>query len=212
MEREKGSLTVEASVSITAFMFIVLLILGMSKVYQAQSLVSHATLQASQSLAIESHYRETFAGNDTLTTVSTLSKYLSKVGVKSATVLDEWYASLGAEETDFYKILKDKFIYAIAEDRDAADARLRSLGVKDGLDGIDFSQSCIDSSDIIVHVRYDVVLPFSFFGDELELSLSKSAKAKAFKSIDKDRAPAVSPAPSTTPVPEAAPAPTPSPS
>ena len=51
-----------------------------------------------------------------------------------------------------------------------------------GLDGIDFSYSSVNGSDIIINAQYEVKLPFSFFGEQT-ISLSKSAKTKAFKKI-----------------------------
>lgn len=182
---DKGSLTVEASIALTAFMFFVVTVLSLGQIYHAQGVISHATLQASQSLAIESYYRETMSSSKTLDSVSKIVKFLSALGWDSVSVVDDEYASLGAEGTDFYKFVREAFIYSIADSEDAADVYLESVGIVNGLDGLDFSYSAVKSSDIIINVQYKVELPFAFFG-EREISLSKSAKTKAFKKISDD--------------------------
>lgn len=184
MNLKKGSLTIEASIALVAFIFVVITILSFATVYRAESIVSHATLQTSQSMAIESYYRETISGNDTAKTWSTLVKFASFLGFDAAHA-DDAYASLGDKGTDMYKIVKDTFAYAIADDVNEADRILEDAGIPDGLDGIDFSYSSITGSNIIINARYEVELPFSFFGEQT-VTLSKSAKTKSFKSISDD--------------------------
>lgn len=184
MESKKGSLTIEASIALTAFMFIVVTILSFATVYRAQSIVSHATLQTSQSLAVESYYRETISKADSADLASKLIKFAGFLGFNTAG-LDDGYASLGDSGTDFYGIVRETFAYAIAGDVDTADRILEDAGIPGGLDGIDFSYSSVSGGDIIINVQYEVKLPFSFFGDQT-ITLSKSAKTKAFKKIEDD--------------------------
>lgn len=184
MESKKGSLTIEASIALTAFIFLVVTILSFATVYRAQGIISHATLQTSQSLAIESYYRETISKVDTAQSASMLIKFANILGMDISGA-DDWYQSLGDEGTDFYRILKETFVYAIASDEESADKVLEAAGVVDGMDGIDFSYSAISGGDIIVNARYEVKLPFSFFGEQT-ISLSKSAKTKAFSKVKGD--------------------------
>ncbi len=183
MKSRKGSLTVEASIALTAFMFIVVMVLSFSNVYRAQSIVSHATLQASQSLAIETYYRETVSESKSADLVSKLIKLTSLIGGDLIAGLDDGFASLGDSGTNITKIIKKAFAYSIADNVDTADKILEDAGISDGLDGIDFSYSAIKDGDIIVHAKYKVKMPFSFFG-EMTIELSKSTKVKAFKKIE----------------------------
>lgn len=180
MNRTKGSLTIEASIALTAFMFLVVTILSFGRVYRAQNLISHATLQTSQSLAIESYYRETVSGGDTAETVSKLIKLAGFFGWDTPATWDDGYAQLGDAGTNFVGIAEETFIYAIAEDRDAADKLLKSVGIEEGMDGLVFDGSKVEDKDIIICVTYEVKLPFSFFGEHT-LTLTKTAKSKAFK-------------------------------
>lgn len=186
MNNKKGSLTIEASIALTAFMFIVVTILSFSTIYKAQGIVGHATLQTSQSLAIDTYYRETMsapgATGSTAYSISMLIKFAGLLGFDNTASWDDGYASLGDSGTDFYKIAKEAFAYSIADDVDSADEILEDVGIVDGLDGLDFTYSSVTDGNIIINVQYKVKLPFSFFGEHT-MALSKSAKTKAFKSI-----------------------------
>ena len=185
MESQKGSLTIEASVALTAFMFIVVLVLSFATVYRAQSVVSHATLQTSQSLAVESYYRDKISNTGSGETLSMLVKFSTFLGFDAAG-FDDAYAPLGDKGTNLQKIVRENFAYAIADEIDKADEILEGLGIPDGLDGVDFSLSAASGGDIIVNVQYKVKLPFSFFGERV-ISLSKSAKTKAFADLGKSQ-------------------------
>lgn len=177
MDSKKGSLTIEASISLTAFIFIVVMVISFIIVYKAQGIVSHATLQASQSLAIESYYRETMSDTDIVKMIS----FVEAIGLINEQ--SHGYDSLG--ESNLYAAVKEAFVYAIAENEKAADKALKNAGIENGLSGIDFTYSSVSNSNIIVNARYKVNLPFSFFGKKT-VTLSKSAKTKSFKTIDDD--------------------------
>ena len=180
MNRSKGSLTVEASIALTAFMFLVVTVLSFSRVYRAQNLISHATLQTGQSLAIESYYRETVSGGDTAESFSKLIKLAGFFGWDTPGSWDDGYASLGDSGTNLHGIVKETFVYAIADTEGEANKILKSLGITEGMAGLDFSESKVSDKDIIITVKYKVKLPFSFFG-ERTLTLTKTVKCKAFK-------------------------------
>ena len=56
-KRQQGILTVEASIVLTLLILLVLFLFSFGRVYRAQSLVSHATLQAADAVALESYLR-----------------------------------------------------------------------------------------------------------------------------------------------------------
>jgi hypothetical protein len=174
MKRESGMLTIEASIALTAFMFLVLFILNFGNVYRAQSLVSHATNQTSQALAIESYFRETFfdsrLGN---------SLFVADVLGFDQSGISDLYISLENPRADLKNIIKTHFAYSIADSVESADKLLRDKGVVNGLAGVDFSMSKVKDSNIIVSAKYKVKLQFSFFGYK-EIPFSKAVKTKAF--------------------------------
>ena len=174
---ERGILTVEASIVLTLCTFFILFLFSFVRVYSAQSLVSHAVLQSSDAVALESYLREqAYSGKEAQ--IVELANRLNGSGVVSG----DSFTSL--RSADLPKVAKEKFVYAISDTETAADRKLKTLGVKDGLSGVDFSASRIDlgNDDVIVYARYTIEMQFPIFGFK-EIEVSKAAKSKTFGGI-----------------------------
>ena len=189
MKKNKGSLVIEASIAMTAFLFMVLFFLNFAQVYQAQSFIAHEAFQTSQTLAVESFTREKVGGSGTLEAVTKVADfYASITGSKGARGATDSYRSLGTV-SDLNAIVREEFVnsYVTEPERqsDDLDTKLKRLGIKDGLAGLDFSGTTIKDSMIEIHVSYKVQLKFSFFGLR-EISLFKTACSKSFASIDEE--------------------------
>lgn len=176
-KREQGILTVEASAILTVVLLCILFLFSFSRVYRAQNMVSHATLQSADAVAIESYLRETALQTDAQDVVN-----LASMITESSSISAESLESL--RSANLPKIAKQKFVAAIAETEAEADKKLRLLGVKDGIAGIDFSESKMDlaNDDVIVAITYTIEMQFPVFGAD-EMTVTKSAKAKTFGEI-----------------------------
>lgn len=176
-KRESGILTVEASITLTFFTLFVLFLFSFIGVYQAENMVSHATLQAADSLALECALRNNTDSENTEDVLFSVKKLTGSDSVDTSSL-----EPLG--EDNLAEVLKTKFIAAVGSDESAADAVLQRYGVKNGLSGVSFDSSTVDvgSSDIIVRVNYTVKLKVSFLGAD-EIALTKTAKAKSFGRI-----------------------------
>lgn len=176
-KREQGILTVEASIVLTLCVLFMLFLFSFARVYNAQSMVSHAVLQSSDAVALESYLRE-----ETLTGSEADVTELANRFMGTTSINAESYTSL--RSADVPKIAKDKFVYAIGKNEAEADEKLKKLGVKDGLAGVDFSGSHIDlgNDDVVVYVNYTIEMQFGVFGMD-EISVTKAAKSKTFGDI-----------------------------
>ena len=176
-KREQGILTVEASAVLTMMLLCILFLFGFGRVYRAQNLVSHATLQSADAVAIESYLRETAHQSDAAEVVTLASQITG-----SNTISVEGLESL--RSANLPKIAKQKFIAAIAKTEAEADEKLKSMGVKGGIAGIDFSNCTMDLSkdDVIIAIQYTIEMQFPLFGAN-EITVTKSAKAKTFGEI-----------------------------
>ena len=172
MKKNKGALTIEASVVLTLFTFFVLFFLGFGRVYRAQSTVSHATLQAADAISTESFLRENLSADD-----AAKALFVAQYMQGGATVNANLFKSL--REISIPNLAKEKFTAAVADSSASANDVLTGLGVKDGIDGVDFSLSRINSAtdEVILKATYTVKLQFPFFGIN-EFEMSKSAKVK----------------------------------
>ena len=176
-KRQQGILTVEASIVLTLLILLVLFLFSFGRVYRAQSLVSHATLQAADAVALESYLRETALQSDASDVL-----YLASSLTDSTSLSAENLESL--RSADIPKVAREKFITAVSNSESNADEKLKNLGVKDGLSGIDFSECKVDlgNDDVIVAITYTIEMQFPVFGAD-ELTVTKSAKAKTFGEI-----------------------------
>ncbi len=176
-KREQGILTVEASIVLTLMLFFILFLFSFGRVYRAQNLVSHASLQSADAIALESYLRETALRSDA-EKISYLASYITESTAISADGLES------LRSANLPKIAKEKFISAIASSEAEADKKLKSMGVKDGLAGIDFSECKMDlgSDDVIVAITYTLEMQFPVFGFD-DITVTKVAKAKTFGEI-----------------------------
>lgn len=176
-KNERGILTVEASIVLTFCVLFILFLLSFVRIYNAQSVVSHAVLQSSDAVALESFLREkTLAGSEA-DVIEMADRFMGTTTVSSGN-----YTSLRSAAVP--QIAKEKFIYAIGKNETEANNKLKKLGIKDGLDGVDFSQSRIElgNDDVIVYVTYSIKMQFPVFGME-EIPITKAAKSKTFGDI-----------------------------
>lgn len=176
-KREKGVLTVEASIVLTLMLLCILFLFSFAQVYRAQNMVSHAAIQSADAVALESYLRETALRSD-IGDVVYLASHLSG----SSAISPESLESL--RSANLPKIARQKFISAIANSEELADLRLKSLGIKDGIDGVNFAECKMDlaNDDVIIAIKYTIEMQFPVFGFK-EIDVTKSAKAKTFGEI-----------------------------
>ena len=177
LKKEQGVLTVEATIVSMIFVMFVLFLYNFAGVYRAQSLVSHATIEAADAVALESYLREVAFESDPQEVVYLASK-LGGSGTLDADSLES------LRTADLPRIARDKFVAAIAKNETEADKKLKQLGVKDGLAGIDFSKchADLDGDNIVVFLDYTIEFQFPVFGAR-EIRVTKAAKAKTFGEI-----------------------------
>ena len=176
-KKEQGILTVEASIVLTLFLLFVLFLFSFARMYRAQNMISHATMQSADALALESYIREV-AHDEDANEIVKLGNQLS--GLTSLS--EESFTSL--RSADIPKLAKEKFAVAISSSDAKTDAILKKLGVKGGLSGVDFSVSKMDlnTNDVIVYANYTLELQFPVFGFS-EINVTKAARAKTFGDI-----------------------------
>ena len=176
-KREQGVLTVEASIVLTVCILFILFLFSFARIYSAQSMVGHAVIQASDAIALESYFREETRTGSEADVTELANRFLGTTSITA-----DNYTSL--RSADVPAIAREKFILAIDSNEAKADEKLRRLGVKDGISGIDFSRSNIElgPDDVIVHVTYKLEMQFSVFGMN-EITVTKAAKSKTFGDI-----------------------------
>ena len=173
MDREKGNLTIEASLVLTMFTFFILFFFSFGQLYKVQNIVSHATVKTAEAISIDSYFREAVGETNVGKAASFICDIVNADNDLSNSILT-------LKEANISKVIRENFIYCIDNSESNTDDILKKNGVKNGLDGIDFSASKLDGDDIVIKVRYTVRLRFPLFGKE-EIELTKASKSHLFK-------------------------------
>ena len=75
IKRSEGIMTIEASISFTIFLLLIVFILGFGKLYIAQNMVNHAVLQTARNLSVQTVYDETVPDSNTQIVVDGLTQF-----------------------------------------------------------------------------------------------------------------------------------------
>ena len=162
----RGIMAVEACFSLTLFLLIMLALYSLLILFMAQNMIGHALTESSQSLALESYGTSQITGSWSLTNLPMGVARLFTSNPDNNQVFfsgERWFDTEGmykADEDAVQEISRTRFAAFLGGGEEDADRILRTLGVKDGLNGMDFSESKLEGSDLTISVSYTVQLRF----------------------------------------------------
>ena len=183
IKEERASLTIEASISFVIFMFLIIFFLNFGKMYIAQNLIGHATLQTARNLSVQSIYSAAATGSKTgilIEDADAVVNFISRV-LGGTPVTSNMFNSIDVDDVE--AIVSDEFKKVLSADRTQmdVDSYLKWCGVKNGYSGISFKESKMkDSEDVYVQASYEVELDFPLVGSK-KLKLFQAGKVKRFK-------------------------------
>lgn len=160
-----GLLSLEASIVLTIFIFLMLFMYSFLVVFEARNEIAHVLLTTADSLALDS-----FASNKpkehTVESwlVSLYGSMDDSDGTYSTTT--KWY-----DKKEYNKdadlvpnTIKTRFVAYLADgDEKEADRILKGLNIEGGLDSLDFSGSKISNGDLYITVRYKIDYEYKVF-------------------------------------------------
>ena len=170
---ESGMMAVEAGIGLLVFMIFMLTVYTMTPMFMAQSMIGHALEESAQSLAIETYGISVL--HDGKINVADFGQRLTELfcDVKSAQQVsaydnepdavykttERWFDPKGALKVDdaiVIEVARERFATYLAGGVTAADRMLETLGIEDGLDGIDFAGTQLDGSDLTICISYKI--------------------------------------------------------
>lgn len=161
---DEGLISLEACIVVPVFMMLMMFMYGFILLFMGQQAMSHALLQSTQSLALDSFAAERLEladiedGADLLAALYA-GVFTSQDPYFSAT--DKWYSG---DESAMNETIRKRFIgYFAGTDADA-DAALKAFGIVDGKDGLDFSGSTVTDGKLYVQLTYRQKFLFDFNG------------------------------------------------
>ena len=172
---KKGTITLETAIVLPIFFFMFMFLFGFFRMLNAKYQISHALLQTTKSLAMDSFIVEntnSIFENDGKTLAN---NFYSEIGdaVIELMRLDAneyyaskaaWYQTSGSEEN-----VKNRFLGFMmdasnddAVDDTSLDAKLKGMGIPDGLAGITFTYTIVDG-ELTVNIHYELQHWFDYF-------------------------------------------------
>ena len=167
-DEQDGAIAIEACISLTLFLIVMIALYSVIQVFTVQSMISHAMQEACQSMALENY-------NQSMFKTGTLQQIPSKVfdwisgGHREnfSTSADfSWKELLlpssstsGEAQTALYDSnAKQRFAAYLGGGVEKADELLKNYGVVGGLDGISFAGTeksrCSTSENLKVHKQF----------------------------------------------------------
>ena len=162
---EDGVIALEACISLTLFLIVMLALYSLINMFTAQSMIAHALQQTGQSIALE-NYKNSKSDVKTMQRLplALLQKLTEGIGASSDSKYDVGGGSFSDSMvfTDFLSMntVRKRFASYLGGNTENADKMLRSMGVVDGLKGITIKNGKISGSDAIIEISYKVRLIF----------------------------------------------------
>lgn len=179
-----GSVTLETSISLTIFFILFLALFGMVRVVMAQNRMTHVLVQSTKSLSYDPYIKQnldgvTSIGNAFWANYGGLCNDFMETAVDNGFVTHgDWYETGSISETE----VKKRFVAFLAGENnpDAADKALRTIGIKDGLSGVDF-ETQIDGKDLVVTIKYSIEY-WMDFSDMTESDVTQTYRSRIWTS------------------------------
>lgn len=190
-ERESGLLSLEASIALTIFIFLMLFMYSFFTVFEARNDIAHVVLSTANSLALDAFENSTVGDSGNISQII-YDIYGMLVNEKNDfTDYRTWYEDAPADGSGgegslgnsvFHEVLRDRFLaYLTDGDASQAEVVLDRYHIVGGIEGLDFSGSYVDGNDRLhVVVRYTLKYEFNAFGLET-IEMEQSACSKLWK-------------------------------
>ena len=162
---EDGVIALEACISLTLFLIVMLALYSLINMFTAKSMIAHALQQTGQSIALE-NYKNSKSDVKTMQRLplALLQKLTEGIGASSDSKYDVGGGSFSDSMvfTDFLSMntVRKRFASYLGGNTENADKMLRNMGVVDGLKGITIKNGKISGSDAIIEISYKVRLIF----------------------------------------------------
>ena len=162
---EDGVIALEACISLTLFLIVMLALYSLINMFTAQSMIAHALQQTGQSIALE-NYKNSKSDVKTMQRLplALLQKLTEGIGASSDSKYDVGGGAFSDSMvfTDFLSMntVRKRFASYLGGNTENADKMLRNMGVVDGLKGITIKNGKISGSDAIIEISYKVRLIF----------------------------------------------------
>ena len=189
----KGTITLETAIVLPIFFFMFMFLFGFFRMLNAKNQISHALLQTTRSLAMDSYIVENTNSIFKDDGESMANNFWGGIGDLAVDLIrlsaNEYYSSKNVwyHDNSHVDTVRKRFLGFMMDatnessiDETSLDAKLKGMGIPDGLNGITFSYTVVDG-ELTVKISYELQHWFDFFGiGSIPVEQSVSANMWAF--------------------------------
>lgn len=174
--KHSGAMTLEAAIVMPMFIILMLALNGLFVHYMGQQIVTHALVQSAKSLAMDPYATQRVKSNEQ-DKIADLLQDVFSIGERDYISTEEWYKN----PADVEKECKKRFTAFVREDKNNADELLELVGVKNGIEGLDFSGSSVDNDGYLtIKIKYTQEFVYNA-ADMASFDKEVSVKVKLFE-------------------------------
>ena len=171
-KKDSGSLTLEAAIMVPMFIMLMLMINGVFVMFMGRQIMTHTLIQSAKSLAFDPYSSQRVAANADDQLAELFTDLFSFVG-DGYTSTATWYEDDYSRLTN---VVEDRYVAYLKENNADAEKLLDQIGIKNGLNGLDFSGTTIENGVLKIELKYTQeyifnVFDFAEFGQELVVSV-----------------------------------------
>ena len=161
-KKQEGVIIIEACITVTAFTILMFFFVGFFVLFASHNAITNALLETSMSLSLDS-----YATSKIKNSMPTQENYRGVGGWIGEVIVKQffgneysnphyisdstWYSDGGYQlET----AIRNRFVGYLSGNVYEADRFLKGLRIKNGLNGVDFSESSIENGDLIIRANY----------------------------------------------------------
>lgn len=166
---DKGVISLEACIVLPIFIFLMLFIYGIMIMFYGQHLMMHAMMQSAESLSLDPYATERLAAYD-----ASADSICTILYNKVFTDEDKYFSSdqrWYAENNDLMRTtVKNRFIGFLTGGESSGDTVSRAndmldfLGIENGINGLDFSETTINGNILTIKMKYKQEFLFNLNG------------------------------------------------
>lgn len=164
LRSETGVISLEACIVVPMFVFLILFFYGLIIMFTGQQYMCHSLIQCAESLSLDSYANETGMSIENMENgedlVGALYAGILTMGNKNFSSTSRWYR----DSSKLKSTIKDRFIGFLVGKGGDADGTLKTIGVKDGVNGIDFGESKVEDGVLTLVLKYKQEFIFNFGG------------------------------------------------
>lgn len=175
-ENNSGSITLEAAIVVPLFIILMLLVNGLFVMFMGQQIMSHTLIQSAKSLAFDPYSSQRVAANEEDDLADMFIDIFS-FGSGDHVSTDKWYEE---DPENIVEVIKERYVAYLKESQSSAANLLDEIGVKNGLNGLDFSGSSLEDGILTVKMKYTQEFIFNAVG-LADFEREISVKVKLFE-------------------------------